>query len=215
MRAAKVIWSNNGWTVPLGTATHGVMVNGLQLPYMYGLEEFLFNEQLLQYKIGYLNCYRNQNIPGIEDVLLITLTPDLHQVIVIGIIRHVQQLRDHEKIQIWNNMQQANYVDNIVNPAFLQIEHRGNNEQAIGTNVFVQNNYGNDINNLPLIRGGAPNGFFVNLRYKTIELFPEGYERRVNLTNIDEGVNSAWNKLSILYYLDRRPLISENLNNLF
>ena len=31
MRAAKVIWSNNGWTLPQGTATHGVMVNGVQL----------------------------------------------------------------------------------------------------------------------------------------------------------------------------------------
>jgi hypothetical protein len=35
-------------------------------------------------------------------------------------------------------------MDQIVNPAFRQIEGIENNQQANGTNIFIQNNYGND-----------------------------------------------------------------------
>ena len=216
MRAAKVIWSNNGWTLPQGNVDYGVPVNGLNENYRYGLEEFLFNDQLIQRKLGYLDCYRAQQIDQVEDVLLFTLTPLPHprQIIVVGIMRGVQQLNDHEKNPVWNDFQQANYIQTVINPAFQQIEELENNEHAIGTSVFIENNYGHNIDNLPLIQGGAPNGFFVNLRYGEIEIFQEGDNRRINLTDHDQGVNQAWKRLTILYYVDNRPLILEHLEGL-
>ena len=95
MRAAKLVWSNNGWIFPNGMATDGVIVNGPHRTYKYGLEEFLFNPALLQRKLGYLDCYRANNIPGIEDVILFTLTPlpRPRTMIMIGVLRGVRQLR--------------------------------------------------------------------------------------------------------------------------
>jgi hypothetical protein len=216
MRAAKVIWSNNGWTFPQGNADYGVPVNGQNENYMYGLEEFLFNDQLIQRKLGYLDCYRARNIDHVEDVLLFTLTPLPHprQIIVVGIMRGVQQLNDHEKIPVWNDFQQANYTQTVVNPAFRQIEELDNDEHAFGTGVFIENNYGVNANNLPLINGVAPRGFFLNLRYREIQFFAEGDDRRINLTPIDHGVNNAWGRLTILYHLENRPLIAAELGNI-
>jgi hypothetical protein len=216
MRAAKVIWSNNGWTFPQGNADYGVSVNGQNGNYRYGLEEFLFNDQLIQRKLGYLDCYRAQQIDQVEDVLLFTLTPLPHprQIIVVGIMRGVQQLNDHEKIPVWDDFQQANYIEIVVNPAFQQIEELDNNEHAIGTTVFINNNYGVDANNLPLINGLAPRGFFLNLRYREIQFFAEGDDRRINLTDPDPGVNNAWRRLTILYHLENRPLIAAELGNI-
>jgi hypothetical protein len=208
MRAARLVWSDNGWTYPQGGADHGVDVNSFNPPYRYGLEEFLFNKELLKLKIGYLDCYRYQTIQDIEDVLLFAFSPTKpRQIIVIGKIHQVQQIQDQEKVQIWNDLNQLNYLDQIVNPAFRQIEGIENNQQANGTNIFIQNNYGNAINNLPLIHGAAPNGFMVNLKYEEIEYYPEGHERRINLSNIDPGINNAWKRLTVLYYVQNRPLI--------
>jgi hypothetical protein len=215
MRAAKVIWSNNGWTFPQGNADYGVPVNGQNENYIYGLEEFLFNDQLIQRKLGYLDCYRAQNIDHVEDVLLFTLTPLARprQIIVVGIMRGVQQLNDHEKIPVWNDFQQANYIQTVVNPAFQQIEELDNDDHAIGTDVFIENNYGVNADDLPLINGVAPQGLFLNLRYREIHFFAEDDDRRINLTAIDHGVNKAWGRLTILYHLENRPLIAAALGN--
>ena len=213
MRAAKVIWSNNGWTLPQGNVDYGVPVNDLNENYRYGLEEFLFNDHLIQHKLGYLDCYRANQIDGVEDVLLFTLTPlpQPRQIIVVGIVRGVEQINDLDKVAIWNNFTNANYIRTIVNPAFQQIEELNNNEPAIGTGVFIANNFGDNIENLPLIQGVAPNGFFVNIRYEQIEIFPEGDEMRINLTNVDPIINGAWRRLTNLYYVNNQALIEEAL----
>jgi hypothetical protein len=213
MRAAKLVWNNDGWTLPAGSANYGVLVNGPNFNnYRYGLEEFLFNDQLIQRNLGYLDCYRNPRNPRfnqIEDVLLFTLNPNDGHILAVGVLRVVNQLLDNEKIQIWNDMQQHNYIENVVNPAFQIIEFLDNNEQAIGTGVYFANNFGVDIDNLPLIHGIAPNGFFVNLRYKGIEIFPA--DEWIDLTNVDPGVNNAWRHLSTRYHIGNRPLIEAEL----
>lgn len=213
MKAAKLVWSNNGWTFPQGSSAYGVQVDGPIINYMYGLEEFLFNEELINRKLGYLDCYRKNNIEHFEDVLLFTLTnlPRPRQILVVGIMRGVEQIKDHEKIQIWNDMQQAEYLKNVANPAFQLIEGSENGKPSLGVKVFTYNNYGTAIRNLPMIQGETPKGFFINLRYKEIEIFPE--VNWINLTNIDPGVNRAWKRLTNLYKLENRPMIEAALRN--
>ncbi len=149
-----------------------------------------------------------------EDVLLFSLTPlpRPRQIIMIGVLRGVRQLLDNEKIQIWNVMQQHNYIENVVNPAFQVIEGFALDEQASGTGVFVENNFGANIGHLPLIQGNAPNGFFVNFQYQKIEIFPK--DRWINLTEIDPVVNKAWRRITNLYYVNKRPLIEAKLETI-
>lgn len=162
-------------------------------------------------KLGYLDCYRSNNIQGVENVVLFTIDP-AGQRIVVGIMHDVEQLQNHERIEIWNQMNDANYIEHIVAPAFIGIEAA---DAAEGTNVFLQCNYGLNENLLPQVQGVNPNGFFVNVRYRKIEMFHVGDERRINLNHIYHGINRRWNRLGKLYHVANRPEFIEILNGLF
>jgi hypothetical protein len=210
-RAARIIWSDNNWDFPQGNADYGVPVNDVNPPYKYGLEEFLFNQQLLDLNLGYLDCYRSNNIQGVENVVIFTIDP-AGQRVVVGIMHEVEQLQNHETIDIWNQMNDANYIEQTVAPAFSWIETAN---AAAGTNVFLQCNYGLNENFLPQVQGVQPNGFFVNLRYRKIEIFHVGDERRLNLSQFYPGINQRWNRLGKLYHVENVPEVIEILNDLF
>jgi hypothetical protein len=109
-------------------------------------------------------------------------------------------------------MNDANYIEHTVAPAFTGIEGA---HAAEGTNVFLQCNYGLNENLLPQVQGVQPNGFFVNVRYGKIEIFHVGDERRIDLSHIYHGINRRWNRLGKLYHVAKRPEFTEILNGLF
>ena len=165
MKAAKIIWNNNKWEKPDGFAVNGIHVNSKN-PYNYGLEEFLFSEQLKNHKIGYLDCYRRVGYNYTEPVNLALFTLNHEKkVIHVANLYGVTQLQDDERLSVWNEMNREHYLENVVIPSFNAIEEFELPKQALGATTFVKNNFGSDSNNLPFVQAEAPLGFFVNIKY--------------------------------------------------
>lgn len=213
-RAAKLVWNTNNWERPDGMLEIGVPVHGPHSDYNYGLEEFLFcQEQRASHK-GYLDCYRRvgRDYGDPENVVLFSLCP-AGNIMHIGNLFEVVQLHDGERVEIWNDFNQINFIANRVNPTFCEIEDLPLPNDAVGTQVFVENNFGMEEAQLPNIQATAPNGYFVNMRYREIRIF----DMPVNLTEIDPIINDKWKKLSVRYIVENLPSpeLIEYLRNSF
>lgn len=213
-RAAKLVWNSNNWERPDGLLETGVPVHGQHFVCHYGLEEFLFCQEQRESHKGYLDSYRRvgRNYRNSENVVLFSLCP-AGNIMHIGNLYKVVQLHDGERLGIWNEFNEMNYIQNVVNPAFCEIEGLNLDENASGTEVFMNHNYGIDVENLPNIQAIAPNGFFVNIRYGEIRIF----DVPVNLTEIDPIINEKWRYLSNRYIVENLPSpeLIEYLQNSF
>ena len=202
-RAAKLIWNTNNWEMPDGNAVNGVPVNANNLNYSYGLEEFLRCPEQMEMRIGYLNCYRNHALAAVqpENVALFSQEflggPIMH----IGNLYDVLPLQNEARIHIWDEFNGNNFINLRVNSAFCAIEGLQQDEFAAGTEVFLENNFGENLGNLPNIHGEAPNGFFVNIQYGRMDFFDDP----VNLTEIYLDVNKRWRRLSDPFIVEKSP----------
>jgi hypothetical protein len=215
-RAAKLVWNTNNWEMPDGLGgNNGVNVLGPNVHYSYGLEEFLRCPEQMEMSIGYLNCYRNFNLSALqpENVALFSQEfiggPIMH----IGNLHDVLPLQNEVRNHIWDEFNGNNFINLRVNSAFCEIEGLLQGEFAAGTEVFLENNFGENLGNLPNIHGEAPNGFFVNIQYGRLDFFADP----VNLTEIYQGVNGRWSRLSPPYIVENSPSpeLIEYLQNSF
>ena len=214
-RAAKLVWNTNNWERPDGNAgLNGVPVIFPNGNYSYGLEEFLFSQDLSTRNFGYLDCYRrvDRNYLNPENIVLFSLNPD-GDLMHIGNLHNAIQLQNVDRVPIWNEMNENNYLENVVVPAFNDIEGLVLPDQSFGYERFIHHNFGAEINNLPNIQAAAPNGFFVNLIYEHLQRF----EVPVNLTEIEPTINDSWHYLSQRYIVEnlQNPDLVENLQNSF
>jgi hypothetical protein len=210
-RAAKLIWNVNNWESPDGlTKEYGVLVEFIGGAYRYGLEEFLLSEVFILKNYGYLDCFRRvgRNYQNPEDVILFTLDPN-GRILHIGNLFNVSQLQDQDSQTVWNELRDLNFIENSINPAFNRIEQLPMPDFSEGARVFMQNNFGEDINHIPNIQSEPPLGFCVNFKYERINLF----EEPIDLTEIDPDINRRWKKLNILYKLEN--LQSSGLSDYF
>ena len=204
MNAAKIIWNINGWTCPDGQQVNGINVPGINGNYTYGLEEFNFCEELLNNQLAYVDCYRRIGVEYNEpvDLALFSRCPDTGQIFHIGNLFNVIQITDQDRINIFETFNNNDYLEQFVIPAFNVLEEVIQPEIANGVNVYIGNNYGLNIDNIPFVQAPAPHGFFVNIKYGRLIIF----ETPVNLSIMFPEINIKWRKLSVRY-------IVENLKN--
>jgi hypothetical protein len=204
---AKLVWNTNQYQSCSGIASNGVVVNGHNVSYCYGLEEWMFNDFLKNMKIGYLDCYRlmNRSYPDVANIALISVNPKNKHILHIGNVLGVKEIYDNEIETIRGSLDQQNWLQDVVSPNFEMIEACPPN-QAIGYNEYFENNFSSNE-----IRTEAPRGFIVNMRYDKIEFFEP--ENQASLTQIDAKVNLRWKRLTQRYIIDDR--ISNPLKKYF
>ena len=195
MNAAKLIWNSNRWEFTTGEEKeNGVQVKAKDFEYIYGLEEWLFNVKLKTLKIGYLDCYRNlkSDYRDIVDVALFARNPIDKNVYHIGNLFGVKQLRDEEITHVKEQLDGINWSNGVILENFKRLEQVDYN--PVGHQVYLQNNY-----NVDAVRAKQPNGFCMNIRYNSIEVF----DKPISVTNINSSINKIWKRLTIRYKIDK------------
>lgn len=186
MHLAKLVYNENGWTLPSNLTKVGVVLNNGDY---FGYEEWLNNEFLNENKIGYVECFRTcQREESFERIALFTFDRATRTVYYVGNLFNVKQLIDTEIIGIRNLLIQQNWIQN-----------KNVELNQIFPKTDAIHHYTNSYNSNDIV-GDYAKSFILNIRYERIELFPK--YNWINLTNINFKVNKKWRRLSKLYNVD-------------
>lgn len=191
MYAAKLVYNENNFTQIGGLAQSGLLVNHPlgRNPYKIGFEEWLNSDFALKHKIGYLDCYRARMYNNITDLFLFMYNPDNKTISLIGLLKKVKQIQNHEIIQYRNIIENEGFI-NQVQDHFHELPDLRN------INHNIDHEYWNCYNSDSIVEEPGQN-FVFNIKYESIKIFNPN--NRINLTDSFPDMNNKWKRLSIRY----------------
>lgn len=181
MRYAKTYYSTNGWTGPQNLSRFGQRINNLN-NYTLGYEEFHFLEEIKELNLLYIPCFSHHR-PGVYDTIeLFYHIPGQPGPQIYGKVTGVVQLQENEVNEIRESLIKKEFpkkVKKIIEDSGTFPRHLIQPAFEAWQGNFNQNN---------IIAQGTDPRFILNVRYETIEIYPQ--------TTIFDGV---MNYAGILY----------------